>query len=89
MRINISRYPDVRSVLLKMYDLKQRSAITPDEMAETYLKVAASPEFAPANGVYFDEHARPVKMPRYAMDDEACERLWDVSEQMTGLASLS
>ena len=89
VRIDVSRYPDVHPVLLKMYDLKQRSAITPDEMAITYLKVAAGPELAQANGFYFDENARPVRMPRYAMDDQACSRLWEVSEQMTELVSLS
>jgi NAD(P)-dependent dehydrogenase (short-subunit alcohol dehydrogenase family) len=86
VRIDVKRYPDLHPILLKMYDLKQRSAITPDEMAETYLKVAASPKLAQVNGQYFDEHAWPVPMPRYAMDDQACARLWAISEQMTGVS---
>jgi NAD(P)-dependent dehydrogenase (short-subunit alcohol dehydrogenase family) len=85
VRIDVTRYPDLHPLLLKMYDLKQRSAITPDEMAVTYLKIAASPELTQANGVYFDERARPVPMPRYAVNDRACARLWEVSERMTGI----
>jgi NAD(P)-dependent dehydrogenase (short-subunit alcohol dehydrogenase family) len=85
VRIDVSRYPDVHPVLLKMYDLKQRSAITPDQMAATYLKVAADADLASANGVHFDEHARPVGMPSFAKDDQACARLWDISVQMTGI----
>jgi NAD(P)-dependent dehydrogenase (short-subunit alcohol dehydrogenase family) len=85
VRIDVSRYPDVHPLLLKMYDLKQRSAITPDQMAATYLKVAADPALASANGVHFDEHARPVSMPSFAKDDQACARLWDISVQMTGI----
>ena len=85
VRVDVSRYPDVHPILLKMYDLKQRSAITPEQMAVTYLKVAAAPELASFNGVHFDEHARPVSMPRFASDDRACARLWEISEQMTGV----
>jgi NAD(P)-dependent dehydrogenase (short-subunit alcohol dehydrogenase family) len=85
VRIDVSRYPDVHPILLKMYDLKQRSAITPDQMAATYLKVAADPDLASANGVHFDEHARPVGVPSSAKDDQACARLWDISVQMTGI----
>jgi NAD(P)-dependent dehydrogenase (short-subunit alcohol dehydrogenase family) len=85
VRIDVSRYPDVHPVLLKMYDLKQRSAITPDQMAVTYLKVAADPALASANGMHFDEHARPVSMPSFAKDDQICAHLWDISVQMTGI----
>jgi NAD(P)-dependent dehydrogenase (short-subunit alcohol dehydrogenase family) len=85
VRIDVSRYPDIHPLLLKMYDLKQRSAITPDKMAETYLKVATAPELSNANGMHFDERARPVPMPRFAMDDQACARLWEISEGMVGV----
>jgi hypothetical protein len=55
-------------------------------MAETYVKIAASPAYVQANGVHFDEKCRVVGVPKFAADDQACARLWEVSAEMTGLA---
>ena len=85
VRLDISRYPNVHPFLLRLYDIKQRFAITPDQMAETYVKIAAKPEYDQANGLYFDEKGEPVKMPKFAMDGEACACLWKVSAEMTGI----
>jgi NAD(P)-dependent dehydrogenase (short-subunit alcohol dehydrogenase family) len=86
VRVDVSRYPDVHPLLLKLYDLKQRAAISPEQMADTYVKIAASPTYAQANGVHFDEKCRAVGVPKFAADDQACARLWEVSAEMTGLA---
>jgi NAD(P)-dependent dehydrogenase (short-subunit alcohol dehydrogenase family) len=85
VRVDASRYPNVHPFMLKLYTIKQRFAITPEQMAETYVKVAAAPEYARANGVYFDEKGNPVGMPKSTLDDEACARLWKVSAEMTGI----
>lgn len=85
VRVDASRYPNVHPVLLKLYDIKQRSAISPEQMAETYLKIATGPEYAQVNGLYLDEKCQPVSMPKYALDDGACLRLWNVSAEMTGI----
>lgn len=85
VRLDASRFPDVHPLLLKLYDVKQRFAITPEQMAETYVKIAAAPEYDQANGLYFDEKGKPVGIPRSSMDDEACARLWKISAEMTGV----
>ncbi len=85
VRVDINRYPDVHPILLKMYAIKQRFAITPEQMAEAYVKIAAAPEFEGVSGDYFDEKCKSVKLPRAAYDEAACQALWNVSAEMVGL----
>jgi NAD(P)-dependent dehydrogenase (short-subunit alcohol dehydrogenase family) len=85
VRIDIDRYPDLSPLMLKMYSIKQRFAITPMQMAEAYVRVVAGPAFEGVSGEYFSDKCKRVKMPRYAYDEAACRRLWEVSEEMVGL----
>lgn len=86
VRVDASRYPNLHPLLLKLYDIKQRAAITPEQMAAAYARLIAAPDFAAANGQYFDEHCRTVSSPRSSYDRAAQERLWEISLSLTGLA---
>ena len=59
--------------------------ITPEEMGATYVRIASDPALENMTGLSFDEKCRPVRMPRFAYNDEAAARLWKISEQMVGL----
>jgi NAD(P)-dependent dehydrogenase (short-subunit alcohol dehydrogenase family) len=85
VRIDVSRYPDIHPVLLKMYAIKQRFAITPEQMAEAYVQIATGEQFSAANGQYFNEKCRQVALPRAAKDQAACVRLWELSAEMVNL----
>jgi hypothetical protein len=52
--------------------------------ASTLVYLAASPEAAEVSGEYFVD-SKPGRTARRAIDDEAAERLWEVSEELTGL----
>lgn len=86
VRVDVSRYPDLPEFMLKMYAVKQRFAITPEEMAQAYVKVAAAPEFESTTGAYIDEKLKQVKLPDFANNDDACRQLWEVSASMVGLS---
>ena len=59
--------------------------LTPDQGADTPVYLASSPDVAGVSGRYFVK--RRARTPsRAARDDEAARRLWETSEQMTGLA---
>lgn len=88
VRIDVSRYPDIHPVLLKMYALKQRFAITPQQMAEAYVEIATGEQFAAANGQYFNEKCQTVALPRAAKDLAACARLWELSTTMVALEAV-
>lgn len=59
--------------------------ISPAEGAKTSVYLAASPEVADTSGAYFDKCAAVAPSPA-ARDMDAARRLWEVSEQLTGLA---
>jgi NAD(P)-dependent dehydrogenase (short-subunit alcohol dehydrogenase family) len=59
-------------------------ARTPKVGAETSVYVASSPELEGVSGRYF-ARSRPAQPAAAAEDDEAANRLWDVSEALTGL----
>jgi NAD(P)-dependent dehydrogenase (short-subunit alcohol dehydrogenase family) len=63
-------------------------ALSVEEGARTVVYLATSPEVAGVSGRYFvREHAVPSSMASH--DDSAAQRLWEMSQQWTGLASHS
>jgi NAD(P)-dependent dehydrogenase (short-subunit alcohol dehydrogenase family) len=59
-------------------------AITTEQGARTSIYLATSPEVADVTGRYFVD-CKPATPRPQAMDQEMASRLWDASEQMTGL----
>lgn len=62
-------------------------SMRPEDGAKTSLYLATSPEVEGVTGKYFDHHQREVPASKAASDRVAQLRLWQVSEQLTGLAS--
>lgn len=60
--------------------------ITPEKGARTSLHVATSPALDGVSGRYFS-NSRESTPSRRARDDEAARRLWEISEQLTGIAT--
>jgi retinol dehydrogenase 14 len=59
---------------------------TPEEGAETSIYLATAPELEGVTGKYFDQ-GEEVRSSRESYDEAAARRLWDLSEQLTGLSS--
>jgi NAD(P)-dependent dehydrogenase (short-subunit alcohol dehydrogenase family) len=59
-------------------------AITAEEGASTVVHLAASPEVKGESGGYFVKE-RPATPSAAALDDHAATRLWELSEELTGL----
>jgi hypothetical protein len=60
-------------------------ALSPEKGAETLIYLASSPEVATVSGQYFYK-CKPKRSSQASYDEAAQERLWQVSEQLTGLA---
>ncbi|MCY1044631.1 SDR family oxidoreductase [Corallococcus sp. bb12-1] len=58
--------------------------ISPEKGARTSVYLAASPEVAGVSGEYFNK-CRKVKPSSAARDEALAERLWQVSEELTGV----
>ena len=69
--------------LLKMYEFKRKLSMTPEEMAETYVWLAADPVGAQQTGKYWDAPGVEVKANKNAYNKETQKHLWDVSERLT------
>jgi NAD(P)-dependent dehydrogenase (short-subunit alcohol dehydrogenase family) len=69
--------------MLKMYEFKRKFSMTPEEMAETYVWLAADPVGEQQTGKYWDAPGVEVKANKNAYNKETQKRLWDVSEQLT------
>ena len=70
---------------LKVYQMKRKFALTPQKMAETYTWLAADPTMEKVSGGYWDAPNTPVKANKNAYRRETQQRLWEISEQLTGI----
>ncbi|HNG60880.1 MAG TPA: hypothetical protein PKZ52_13735, partial [Cellvibrionaceae bacterium] len=73
--------PLMRAALWLVGDLL---LISPTAGAKTILHLATREQLT-ASGQYF-VHCAPKAPAKFALDDEACERLWQESERFTQLA---
>jgi NAD(P)-dependent dehydrogenase (short-subunit alcohol dehydrogenase family) len=71
-------------VMRWLMPIAQRFALTPEEGARTIVYLAASPEVAQLSGRYFYKE-RPIASSPASMDVGAQRRLWEISEELTGL----
>lgn len=79
------RLTHLPKLLLQIYALKRKYAITPEKMAETYVWLAADPVGEQKTGGYWDAPGISVEANKNAYNTEAQKRLWDVSAQLTGM----
>lgn len=59
--------------------------LTPEQGAETQIYLASSPEVEGVSGKYFVKK-KPVQSSKESYDTAVAHQLWEVSEQLTGLA---
>jgi len=72
-------------LLLQIYALKRKYAITPEKMAETYVWLAADPVGEQQTGGYWDAPGIAVKANKNAYNTQTQKRLWNVSAELTGV----
>jgi NAD(P)-dependent dehydrogenase (short-subunit alcohol dehydrogenase family) len=59
---------------------------SPEKAATTIVQAAVAPEFGKTTGKFLEE-GKETDVPVYAQDRDARQRLWEISEQLTGLAA--
>jgi NAD(P)-dependent dehydrogenase (short-subunit alcohol dehydrogenase family) len=58
----------------------------PEKVTGAILQAATAPEFAGTSGKFF-HNAKEIEAPAYAHDRAAQQRLWEMSEALTGLTT--
>lgn len=80
VRLDPDRVAAMPRLLRTLYAPKNRVAVPPERLAETYARLAEGD----AHGLYVDEDLREVPAPAFARDAAARERLWAESQAATG-----
>ena len=65
---------------------KRKFAMTPGQMAETYVWLAADPALQAVTGGYWDAPNVPAKANNNAYNKETWKKLWDVTETLAKVA---
>jgi NAD(P)-dependent dehydrogenase (short-subunit alcohol dehydrogenase family) len=81
VRMDVNRMPNLSDLAKKMYAMKSRFAITPEQMAEVYVWLALSPEAARFSGAYFDEKRRQVQSTKYSRDPQNIKKVMELTEK--------
>ncbi|HEY0604776.1 MAG TPA: SDR family oxidoreductase [Herpetosiphonaceae bacterium] len=69
----------------KLVGFAMSFGITPEQGAQTSIYMASSPEVAGVTGTYFNKQ-KPARSSPASHDAAAAAQLWQISEQLTGLA---
>jgi NAD(P)-dependent dehydrogenase (short-subunit alcohol dehydrogenase family) len=72
--------------LRKLYNLKRSMSITPEEMAKTYVFLAADPSMENLTGGYWDEHNLQVQSNRNSYNQNTWSKLWEESKRLAGIS---
>lgn len=85
VKIDPGRHEHVPTWLNAIYRLKRRFSIEPETMAETYAYLAAEPALSEVTGVYINEKNELVSSSKKSYDETVWNKLWAISERLTGL----
>ena len=87
VRTNFGRHNerDVPALAKAIIGLVMRFARSPEKGAETVIYLASAPGVQGASGGYYVD-CKPATTSSAAKDDSVAERLWQVSEQLVGIA---
>jgi hypothetical protein len=77
---------DARGFLALGIKIAKPFFLSPAKGARTSIYLASSPDVEGVSGQYFAK-CKPAKSRRWAQDDQAAKRLWQVSEELVGLSA--
>ncbi|MEO8262164.1 MAG: SDR family NAD(P)-dependent oxidoreductase [Pseudolysinimonas sp.] len=81
VKVDIERYPNLSSWQKRLYGMKSRFSISPDQMAEVYVWAATAPELASVSGQHFDEKRRSVGSGKWADDPANIRAVMELTEK--------
>ena len=59
---------------------------SPEKAATSIVQAAVAPEFGKTTGKFLDD-GKEIEVPAFAQERDARQRLWEISEQLSGLAA--
>lgn len=86
VQVALDRLPALPAWQIKVYMMKRRASITPEQMAETYTALALDEAWATVSGALVSEHQKVVRTPKRARNESIAEALWNRSAKLVGVA---
>ncbi len=81
VRVDVERkYPGLPTILKKIYALKSKSALSPEEMATVYTYLATAEELNTVTGMYFNEKKESVNLPSFAKEAKNIESVMNMTK---------
>jgi NAD(P)-dependent dehydrogenase (short-subunit alcohol dehydrogenase family) len=88
VRVDIGKFGSLPAILQKLYAVKSRFALAPEEMAAAYTALATDPAFATVSGAYFDEKLNQVEPGAYARQRQNVEALMALTARYVDITPL-
>lgn len=84
VQLDPGRMPAVSGWKQRIYSIKRRFSLTPEQVAAAYVRLALDGESSDYNGAVVDERGNRLGWSKRASDPAAAEALWLKSAQLTG-----
>jgi len=81
VKVDLGRYQSVTDFQKRLYSIKSRFSISPEQMAEVYIWLALGPEMASVSGVYFDHKRRQIAPSKWASNPENIRRVMELTQR--------
>ncbi len=81
VKIDLERYPNLSNWYRFLYRIKSRFAISPEQMAQTYVYLAHSELLNHVTGKYFDENRNLVSSSAYSQNQKNIDDLMALTSQ--------
>ena len=80
VKVDMRRYDHLSAFMKKLYKIKSRFSISPEEMAKVYTALSTEDGY---DGFLYDEKCREVKANRFAYEEAEQAKLYSLLEQLT------
>jgi NAD(P)-dependent dehydrogenase (short-subunit alcohol dehydrogenase family) len=81
VKVDLDRYPSLTDFQKRLYSIKSRFSISPEQMANVYTWLALAPEMASVSGIYFDHKRRQVAPSKWASNPDNIRRVMELTQR--------
>ena len=85
VRLDMDRFPDVPQWIKNIYTIKALFSISPEQMAETYVRAALDEEAGKLTGRHIGHNFKEAGIPAYAKDPLCIEQVMQLTYKQLGI----
>ena len=85
VRLDLERFPNIPQWLKNIYTIKALFSITPEQMAETYVRAAVGEDVKNLTGKHIGHKFKEAEIPVYANDPLCIEQVMQLTYKQLGI----